>query len=139
MSHPLYHKLRAELEKHYLKIEGMGFKHDHSVITHSWLLNSGGNDAAADDHADDDSNDAKNEAKECHLKQHSKKLAIGLGLLVTKQGLTLHVVKNLHMCSNCHEATKFLTKVTQWEIVVHNSNQFHHFTPDGRCSCGDYW
>jgi hypothetical protein len=42
------------------------------------------------------------------------------------------------VCSDCHTATKLMSKVTKKEIVVRDANRFHHFK-DGFCSCKDYW
>ncbi|XP_068662736.1 pentatricopeptide repeat-containing protein At1g18485 [Aristolochia californica] len=72
------------------------------------------------------------------LRGHSEKLAIAFGLLKTGKGVTLRVCKNLRMCSDCHAATKFVSMVSEREIVVRDNKRFHHFR-DGLCSCGDYW
>ncbi|XWS45437.1 hypothetical protein CRYUN_Cryun15aG0136700 [Craigia yunnanensis] len=42
--------------------------------------------------------DLKDEAKEMAINQHSKKLAIAFGLLKTKPGTTIRIVKNLRVC-----------------------------------------
>jgi hypothetical protein len=76
--------------------------------------------------------------KELALRSHSEKLAITYGLMRTPPGNTIRVYKNLRVCSDCHTATKFMSKVTRREIVVRDANRFHHFK-DGRCSCDDYW
>jgi len=65
------------------------------------------------------------EAKECHLLQHSKKLAIALGVISTPP--TLRVFKNLRVCPDCREATKAIARLTQPEIIVRDSNCYHHF------------
>ena len=69
---------------------------------------------------------------------HSEKLAIAYGLMHTPHGMPIRVYKNLRVCSDCHTATGFISKVTGREIVARDANRFHHFK-DGVCSCGDYW
>jgi len=78
------------------------------------------------------------EEKELALCSHSEKLAIAYGLMRTPLGEPIRVFKNLRVCSDCHTATKFISKVTEREIVVRDANRFHHFQ-NGVCSCGDYW
>ncbi|PHT51905.1 Pentatricopeptide repeat-containing protein [Capsicum baccatum] len=78
------------------------------------------------------------EWKEEKLNQHSEKLAIAFGLISTKPGTTLRIVKNLRVCGNCHEATKLISKIFNREIIARDRNRFHHFK-DGSCSCLDYW
>ena len=69
---------------------------------------------------------------------HSEKLAIAYGLMHTPRGMPIRVYKNLRVCSDCHTATGFISKVTGREIVARDANRFHHFK-DGVCSCGGYW
>ncbi|XP_006364895.1 pentatricopeptide repeat-containing protein At1g08070, chloroplastic [Solanum tuberosum] len=78
------------------------------------------------------------EWKEEKLNQHSEKLAIAFGLISTKPGTTLRIVKNLRVCGNCHEATKMISKIFNREIIARDRNRFHHFK-NGSCSCLDYW
>ncbi|ONK57373.1 uncharacterized protein A4U43_C10F19420, partial [Asparagus officinalis] len=69
---------------------------------------------------------------------HSERLAITFGIISTPPGTTIRVTKNLRVCVDCHTATKFISKIVGREIVVRDTNRFHHFR-DGKCSCGDYW
>ena len=78
------------------------------------------------------------EEKELALCSHSEKLAIAYGLMRTPLAEPIRVFKNLRVCSDCHTATKFISKAIVREIVVRDANRFHHFQ-DGVCSCGDYW
>lgn len=82
--------------------------------------------------------DIDEEDKEDALNRHSEKLAIAFALLNTKPGAPIRIVKNLLVCSDCHSATKFISKVYSREIVVRDRNRFHHFR-DGSCSCRDFW
>eukprot|EP01018_Ginkgo_biloba_P019138 Gb_38417 [translate_table: standard] len=78
------------------------------------------------------------EEKEHMLCSHSEKLAIAFGLINTTSGVPIRVMKNLRVCTDCHNATKFISKIVRREIIVRDANRFHHFK-DGSCSCGDYW
>ncbi|KAM3731593.1 hypothetical protein ACB098_12G175600 [Castanea mollissima] len=78
------------------------------------------------------------EVKEKMLCNHSERLAIAFGLLNTGPGTKLLIIKNLRVCGDCHEATKFIMKTVNREIVVRDVKRFHHFK-NGICSCGDYW
>lgn len=82
--------------------------------------------------------DVEEDVKEQLLNSHSERLAIAFGLLNTKPGTTIHIRKNLRVCGDCHNATKYISLVTRREIIVRDMRRFHHFK-DGRCSCGDYW
>lgn len=82
--------------------------------------------------------DITDEVKETSLLYHSEKLAIAFGLLRTRPGDTMRITKNLRVCRDCHEATKFISRVFEREIIVRDRNRFHHFR-DGMCSCKDYW
>eukprot|EP01018_Ginkgo_biloba_P026223 Gb_06185 [translate_table: standard] len=82
--------------------------------------------------------DVEEEEKETFLCGHSEKLAIAFGLLNTCAGTPLRITKNLRVCGDCHSATKFISKIVRREIILRDTNRFHHFK-DGACSCGDYW
>ncbi|WCJ29687.1 Tetratricopeptide repeat (TPR)-like superfamily protein [Euphorbia peplus] len=82
--------------------------------------------------------DMDEEWKEGALSHHSERLAIAYGLLSTKPGTTIRIVKNLRVCGNCHSATKLISKIFKREIIARDRNRFHHFK-DGSCSCNDYW
>ncbi|BFG40050.1 hypothetical protein CerSpe_263240 [Prunus speciosa] len=82
--------------------------------------------------------DMDEEWKEVALSHHSEKLAIAFGLISTKPGTTIRIVKNLRVCANCHSATKLISKIFNREIIARDGNRFHHFR-DGSCSCNDNW
>lgn len=82
--------------------------------------------------------DVEDDVHEQLLKTHSEKLAIAFGLLNSSPGTTIHIRKNLRVCTDCHNATKYISLVTRREIIVRDMHRFHHFK-DGMCSCGDYW
>eukprot|EP01018_Ginkgo_biloba_P013192 Gb_32452 [translate_table: standard] len=82
--------------------------------------------------------DVDDEQKEQIIFHHSEKLAIVFGIINMSPGTVIRVIKNLRVCSDCHSATKFISKILGREILVRDANRFHHFK-DGKCSCGDYW
>eukprot|EP01018_Ginkgo_biloba_P025296 Gb_38992 [translate_table: standard] len=82
--------------------------------------------------------DVEEEVKEQVLINHSEKLAIAFGLINTSHGTPVRITKNLRVCSDCHNATRFISKIVGREIIVRDANRFHHLK-DGLCSCGDYW
>ncbi|GAU16442.1 hypothetical protein TSUD_117910 [Trifolium subterraneum] len=86
----------------------------------------------------DSIHDVEEDVKEQLLSSHSERLAIAFGLLNTSPGTTIHVRKNLRVCGDCHDATKYMSLVTGREIIVRDLRRFHHFK-NGICSCGDYW
>lgn len=82
--------------------------------------------------------DVEEEDKECHLAVHSEKLAIVFAIMNTQPGAQIRITKNLRVCGDCHIAAKLISKIVEREIIVRDTNRFHHFR-NGVCSCGDYW
>ncbi|KAL6012194.1 hypothetical protein ACLOJK_002672 [Asimina triloba] len=115
-SHPRSKDIYAKLEKLMGMMMEAGFQAETDVAFH----------------------DVEEEEKEHIVKVHSEKLAIAFGLISTEPGTEIRIIKNLRVCVDCHNATKFISKITKREIVVRDANRFHHFR-DGMCSCGDYW
>eukprot|EP01124_Arcella_intermedia_P006703 TRINITY_DN14020_c0_g1_i1.p1 TRINITY_DN14020_c0_g1~~TRINITY_DN14020_c0_g1_i1.p1 ORF type:complete len:742 (+),score=156.72 TRINITY_DN14020_c0_g1_i1:289-2226(+) len=76
------------------------------------------------------------EMLENELCGHTDKFAIGFGLLEEEVGAKREIVvfKNVGVCGDCHEAAKWISKVTQCSIKVRDSHRWHHFQ-DGQCSC----
>ena len=72
------------------------------------------------------------------LCQHAEKMAIAFAFLVDPNRKKIVLRKNLRVCGDCHDATAFITKVRDCEIIVRDANRYHHFK-DGKCSCGNYW
>nr|GEV39503.1 pentatricopeptide repeat-containing protein At1g11290, chloroplastic [Tanacetum cinerariifolium] len=85
----------------------------------------------------DAEDDLQEQVANC-AKTHSEKLAIAFGLLNTSPGTAIHIRKNLGVCGDCHNATKYISLVEKREIIVRDLHRFHHFK-NGICSCGDYW
>ncbi|KAH7685977.1 TPR-like protein [Dioscorea alata] len=82
--------------------------------------------------------DLEEEEKETVIHLHSEKLALAFGLVSTAPGMTIHIVKNLRICTDCHNATKLISKVYGRKIIMRDRSRFHCFQ-DGSCSCRDYW
>lgn len=76
--------------------------------------------------------------REVKLQYHSEKLALAFALLNSPHGSTIRIKKNIRVCGDCHSAFKFVSKVVGREIIVRDTNRFHHFY-DGSCSCGNFW
>ncbi|EFJ35715.1 hypothetical protein SELMODRAFT_80662, partial [Selaginella moellendorffii] len=115
-SHPRRHPIYAELDVLNSEMRAAGYIPDTKMILH----------------------DVEDERKEDMLFYHSERLAIAFGLISTPPGTPLRVIKNLRVCSDCHTATKYISKLRGREILVRDTHRFHNFK-DGRCSCKDYW
>lgn len=115
-SHPKTEEIYAELNSLIKQMEEVGYVPDTKLVLH----------------------DVEEEKKRDLLYCHSEKLAIAFGLISTPPGTVLHITKNLRVCNDCHNATKFISKIVLREIVMRDATRFHHFK-DGMCSCGDYW
>ncbi|KAJ4775028.1 Pentatricopeptide repeat-containing protein [Rhynchospora pubera] len=81
--------------------------------------------------------DVEEKVNEKLVSSHSEKLAIAFGLISSAPGTTIQIRKNLRVCIDCHNATKFISKLTGREIIVRDMQRFHYFR-EGSCSCGDY-
>ncbi|KAM0875671.1 hypothetical protein ACQ4PT_036655 [Festuca glaucescens] len=114
--HPQHEEIQAELRNLLAKMKTIGYVPDCSFVLQ----------------------DVEEDEKEHILNNHSERLAIAFGIINTPSRTSLHIYKNLRMCGDCHNATKYISKITEREIIVRDSNRFHHFK-DGHCSCGDFW
>lgn len=76
--------------------------------------------------------------REEYLNHHSERLALAFALISTNPVKTIRIFKNLRICEDCHNVMKFLSDITNREIVVRDIKRFHHFK-NGNCSCQDYW
>ncbi|XAR52231.1 hypothetical protein NMG60_11020180 [Bertholletia excelsa] len=115
-SHPQAREIYKELDRLALKIKEMGYVPNTNLVIY----------------------EVKEEEKEQFLFQHSEKIAVAFGLISTPTSKPIRVFKNLRVCGDCHNAMKYVTMATKREIVLRDSNRFHHFK-DGACSCNDYW
>uniref|UniRef100_A0A2P2PNB3 Pentatricopeptide repeat-containing protein At1g71420 n=1 Tax=Rhizophora mucronata TaxID=61149 RepID=A0A2P2PNB3_RHIMU len=86
--------------------------------------------------------DIEEEHKEEELSRHSEKLALVFaimneGALYYNKSI-IKIVKNIRICLDCHNFMKLASGHLQKEIIVRDSNRFHHFK-NRICSCNDYW
>lgn len=115
-SHPHCEEIYTELASLTAKMKSLGYIPDYSFVLQ----------------------DVEEDEKEFILMGHSERLAIAYGIISTPPKSPIQIFKNLRVCGDCHSVTKFISKITEREIIVRDSNRFHHFK-DGVCSCGDYW
>lgn len=78
------------------------------------------------------------EQREIFLRCHSEKLAVVYGIISTGSSTPIRVMKNLRVCSDCHNFLKYTSLLLGREIIVRDIRRFHNFK-NGLCSCGDYW
>ncbi|KAE8037458.1 hypothetical protein FH972_010045 [Carpinus fangiana] len=116
LSHPLSDHIYAKLEELSIALKDVGYQPDTNYVLH----------------------DVEEEHKETILSQHSERLAIAFGLISTPPGTPIQIVKNLRVCGDCHTVIKLISMLEARDIVVRDSNRFHHFK-GGLCTCGDYW
>ncbi|KAH0746716.1 hypothetical protein KY285_008373 [Solanum tuberosum] len=116
VSHPLSDSIYMQLEELRGRLKDAGYQPDTNYVLH----------------------DVEDEHKEAILSRHSERLAIAFGLIATPPGIPIQIVKNLRVCGDCHTVIKLISKIEGRQIVVRDSNRFHHFK-GGLCSCGDYW
>ncbi|KAL5740696.1 hypothetical protein ACOSQ2_029876 [Xanthoceras sorbifolium] len=76
--------------------------------------------------------------KKNFLFYHSLKLAATYGLLITRPGQPIRIVKNILVCGDCHAFLKHVSVVTKRDIFLRDASGFHCFV-NGQCSCKDYW
>jgi pentatricopeptide repeat protein len=76
--------------------------------------------------------------KKDFLFYHSAKLAATYGLLTTRPGKPIRILKNIILCGDCHTFLKYVSIITKREIFLRDSSGFHCFSR-GHCSCKDYW
>ncbi|KAL5568630.1 hypothetical protein UlMin_025205 [Ulmus minor] len=72
------------------------------------------------------------------LRHHSEKLALAFGLMCLPPTAPITIMKNLRICGDCHSFMKLASSFTGREIIVRDTNRFHHFG-NGCCSCRDFW
>ncbi|XP_061364402.1 pentatricopeptide repeat-containing protein At4g33990 [Gastrolobium bilobum] len=115
-THPQCTEIYEELRALTAKMKSLGYVPDYSFVLQ----------------------DVEEDEKEQILTSHSERLAIAFGIISTPPKSSIRIFKNLRVCGDCHNATKYISKITERDIVVRDSNRFHHFK-GGICSCGDYW
>ncbi|KAH0731488.1 hypothetical protein KY289_002676 [Solanum tuberosum] len=114
--HPKAKEIYEKLGKVALKIKEIGYVPNTDLVLH----------------------EVEDEQKEQYLFQHSEKIALAFGLISTSKQKPIRIFKNLRVCGDCHNAMKFISVAEGREIIIRDSNRFHHIK-DGLCSCNDYW
>ncbi|XP_028785951.1 pentatricopeptide repeat-containing protein At3g16610-like [Neltuma alba] len=115
-SHPQSVSINRKLEELLVQMKKLGYRADYSSSLH----------------------DVEEEEKEQNLLSHSEKIAIAFGILNINPRKPIVVTKNLRICVDCHTAIKFITLITEREIIVRDTSRFHHFK-SGICNCQDFW
>jgi pentatricopeptide repeat protein len=82
--------------------------------------------------------DVDDEEKVDLLFEHSEKLALAYGILISAPGAPIRITKNLRVCGDCHNAITYISMIIDHEIILRDSSRFHHFKK-GSCSCRGYW
>ncbi|KAG9451770.1 hypothetical protein H6P81_004674 [Aristolochia fimbriata] len=116
LMHPMKDEILRLLEEIMEKMKERGYVPDTSSVLH----------------------DLEQQEKQEQLFLHSERLAVALGLLKATPGSAIRVVKNLRVCGDCHTVLKLISDIVSREIIVRDTNRFHHFK-DGICSCNDFW
>lgn len=115
-SHPQSTSINKKLQELLVQMKKLGYRADSSFVLH----------------------DVEEEEKEQILLYHSEKIAIAFGILNTNPNNRILVTKNLRICVDCHSAIKFITLISEREIIVRDASRFHHFK-NGICNCQDFW
>ncbi|XP_058092391.1 putative pentatricopeptide repeat-containing protein At1g68930 [Magnolia sinica] len=115
-SHPQAAELYSYLEKLIGRMKEVGYSTNTNLVLH----------------------DVEEEQREVLISYHSEKLAVAYGIMSTPCGTPIRVMKNLRVCGDCHTAIKYISEVTDREIMLRDAYRFHHFK-NGSCSCRDYW
>lgn len=87
---------------------------------------------------EDDLHNVEESRKHELLRHHSEKLAVTFGLMCLPLNAPIRIMKNLRICGDCHSFMKLTSRFTGREIIVRDTNRFHHFE-NGSCSCQDFW
>lgn len=82
--------------------------------------------------------DVEEEQGEVLVSHHSEKLAVVFGIINTANRTPIRIIKNLRICTDCHNFIKYASQLLDREIIVRDIHRFHQFK-HGSCSCGDYW
>lgn len=118
--HPQREAIFKKLEELIGQLKGMGYVPETSLALH----------------------DIEEEHKEEQLYHHSEKLALVFAIMnqgsLCRERSGIRIMKNIRICVDCHNFMKLASDLLGKEIVVRDSNRFHHFK-DRICSCNDYW
>ncbi|KAK9069948.1 hypothetical protein SSX86_010346 [Deinandra increscens subsp. villosa] len=119
LHHPERMTICGDLEELVKELKGLGYVPEINLVTR----------------------DLEEEDKNWELNYHSEKLAFVFALKHAEfksSRRAIRIVKNIRICVDCHNFMKFASDLTGREIIVRDSNRFHHFKRRV-CSCNDYW
>lgn len=115
--HPLRDRIYAKLDVFIGKLKELGYMPETCLALH----------------------DLEEEHKEEQLYYHSEKLALVFATMKESSlPRVIKIMKNIRICVDCHNFMKIAADLLNREIVVRDSNRFHHFK-SRVCSCNDYW
>lgn len=118
--HPQREAIRAKLEQLIGQLKEIGYVPEISSALH----------------------DIEEEHKQEQLFFHSEKMALAFAVMnegnLLYQGSVIRIMKNIRICVDCHNFMKLASDFLQKEIIIRDSNRFHHFK-NKVCSCNDYW
>lgn len=77
------------------------------------------------------------EEKKTMLYRHSERLTIAFGLINTSKGTTIQIIKNLRVCGDYHQFTKFVSKLQNEKLWSEIANDFIIFQVE--YARGDFW
>ncbi|KAL7246881.1 hypothetical protein ACSBR2_001902 [Camellia fascicularis] len=95
-SHPNCEEIYKELEILTVKIKSIGYIPDYSFVLQ----------------------DVEEDEKEYILMSHSERLAIMYGIISTPPKSPIRIFKNLRVCGDCHNVTKFILNIKEKENIV---------------------
>ena len=95
-THPKYIEIYKELKVLSAKMKSIGYVPDYSFVYQ----------------------DVEEDEKEQILNSHSERLSIAFGIISTLSGSPVRIFKNLRVCGDCHNATKYISIISEREIIV---------------------
>ncbi|KAG7565068.1 Zinc finger CCHC-type superfamily [Arabidopsis suecica] len=104
--HPMIREVNGYLEEMMKKMKKVGY-----VMDKKWAMVK-----------EDEAGEGEEEMR---LGHHSERLAVAFGLMSTRDGEELVVMKNLRICGDCHNAIKFMSAVAGREIIKIRQSHSH--------------
>ena len=60
-------------------------------------------------------------------------------IVVSDDHLFLSLIDMLSLSLSVDAATKLIARIRKCSIIVSDASRVHHFSPDGRCSCEEFY
>ncbi|KAE9607568.1 hypothetical protein Lal_00026696 [Lupinus albus] len=116
-THPEVERIYAKLNHLISILQQIGYNPDTNIVLHN----------------------VGEEEKLRSISYHSEKLALAFALIRKPSVVApIRIIKNIRVCDDCHAFMKFASITIGQQIVLRDSNRFHHFF-GGSCSCKDHW